>query len=207
MWQERLNEFVTLFVVINPVGVLTSFVATTGGLSRPVQHRIAALACLVAFLVLAFLEVAGGFVLEKMGVSLRAFQIAGGVVLFLIALEMVRGEQHAPPKRATAAEKVKALAIYPIAIPKIVSPGAMLAVVVVGDDDRFNFVQLSLTTAVLAVVLLITLFTLLAAPFISRFIGETGASVISRVLGLILVALAVTTVLNAFGDWLSLPKL
>lgn len=207
MWHERLNEFVTLFIVINPFGVLTSFVATTGGLSRPVQHRIAALAVLVSFFVLAFLEIAGGFLFEQMGVSLRAFQIAGGVVLFLIALEMVRGEHHAPPKRATAAEKVKALAIYPIAIPKIASPGAMLAVVVVGDDDRFNLVQLSLTTAMLAVVMAITLCFLLAAPFISRFIGETGASVISRVLGLVLAALAVSTILNAFGDWLSLPKL
>jgi multiple antibiotic resistance protein len=207
MWQERLNEFVTLFVVINPFGVLTSFVVTTGGLTRPVQHRIAALACLAAFVVLTFLMIAGGFLLEKMGVSLRAFQIAGGVVLFLIALEMVRGEHHAPPKRASAADKVRALAIYPMAIPKIASPGAMLAIVVVGDDDRFNFVQLSLTSAVLALVLVITLCILLAAPFVSRFIGETGAAVIGRVLGLILAALAVTTILNAFADWLGLPKL
>ena len=207
MWQERLNEFVTLFVVINPFGVLPAFMASTGGLTRPVQRRIATLAVLVSFFVLVFFMVAGGFLLEQMGVSLRAFQIAGGVVLFLIALEMVRGEQHAPPARASAARKVAALAIYPVAIPKIASPGAMLAVVVVGDDDRFNVVQLSMTTAVLALVLAITLFVLLAAGPISRIIGETGASVISRVLGLILAALAVTTILNAVGDWLSLPKL
>jgi multiple antibiotic resistance protein len=207
MWHERLNEFVTLFVVINPFGVLTSFVAATVGLSRPVQQRIAALACLVSFIVLTFLMIAGGFLLETMNISLRAFQIAGGVVLFLIALEMVRGEHHAPPRRASAAEKVRALAIYPMAIPKIASPGAMLAIVVVGDDNRFDFVQLTMTTAVLGVVLVITLGILLAAPFVSRFIGETGAAVIGRVLGLILAALAVTTILNAFADWLSLPKL
>jgi multiple antibiotic resistance protein len=207
MWQERLNEFVALFVVINPFGVLPSFVVATAGLSRPVRRRIAALAVLIAFLVLVFFLVAGGLLLETMGVSLRAFQIAGGVVLFLIALEMVRGETHAPPARAAAAQKVRTVAVYPIAIPKIASPGAMLAIVVVGDDNRFDIAQLSLTGAVLLAVLAITFLMLLAAGPISRAIGETGASVIGRVLGLILAALAVTTILNAFGEWLSLPKL
>jgi multiple antibiotic resistance protein len=210
MWEERLSEFVTLFIVINPFGVLPAFLATTGGVAGHAQRRIAATAVLVSFVVLLFFIVAGGFVLEKMGVSLRSFQIGGGIILFLIALEMVRGESHAPAESEPASghhHGLTALAIYPLAIPKIAGPAAMLAVVLLTDDHRFQFGELAMTTGVLAVVLVITLGVLLTAGPISRLIGVSGASVISRVLGMILVALAVQTILTGFGDWLGLPKL
>ena len=207
MWQERLSEFVTLLIVVNPVGALPVFLAMTGGFPAARQRRIASIAVLVSFAVLVFFIVAGGFLLEKMGISLRAFQIAGGIILFLVALEMVRGESHAPPARSKKTDHATALAIYPLAIPKIAGPGTMLAVVLLTDDHRFEFVQIGLTTLVLALVLAITLLVLFLAVPLSRLIGEAGASVIGRVMGMILVALAVHTVLSAFGAWLNLPKL
>jgi len=206
MWQERVAEFVTLLVVVNPFGVLPAFLAITSGPSAAAQRRIAIIAVVVSFLVLALFMVIGGFLLHKMGISLRAFQIGGGIILFLVALEMVRGESH-ETDAAGRKRSVAELAIYPIAIPKIAGPASMLAAVVLTDDHRFDVVQLSMTMGVLVVVMAITLAMLLAAGPISRVIGESGASVIGRVLGMILVALAVNTILNAFGDWLHLPPL
>jgi multiple antibiotic resistance protein len=206
MWDERLAEFVTLFVVINPIGALPAFLAETGGLPAATQRRIAATAVLVSFAVLLFFVFAGGFLLGKMGISARAFQIAGGIVLFVVALHMVRGESHAAV-HGPGSGSAHALAIYPLAIPKIAGPGAMLAIVLVVDDDRYDLVERSLTAGVLAVVLAITLLILLAAGPISRLIGEAGASVIGRVMGIILAALAVNTVLAALGSWVGLPPL
>jgi multiple antibiotic resistance protein len=206
MWQERLSEFVMLLAVVNPFGVLSAFLATTGVLPAATQRRIAVTAILVSFAALLFFVLAGGFLLGHMGISSRAFQIAGGIVLFIVALEMVRGESHAVvlgPGTGSADR----LAIYPIAIPKIAGPEAMLAIVLLVDDDRYDIVERSLTAGALALVLAVTLVILLAATPISRLIGETGTNVIGRVMGIILAALAVNTVLNALGSWVGLPPL
>jgi multiple antibiotic resistance protein len=204
MWAERLAEFVTLLAVVNPFGVLPAFVAATGGLPAATQRRIAVAAVLVSFAVLLFFIAAGGFLLQNMGISARAFQIAGGIVLFVVALEMVRGESHVSvfgPGTGSA----HALAIYPIAIPKIAGPGTMLAIVLLVDDDRYDVIERALTAAALAAVLAFTLVILLAAEPISRVIGGTGANVIGRVMGIILAALAVNTILTALGNWVGLP--
>ena len=208
MWQERLSEFVTLFIVVNPISALPMFLALTAGFDTAQQRRVAVTAVLTSFGVLVLFIIAGGFLLEKMGISLRSFQIAGGIILFLVALDMVRGSNYAPAASGSSdGDHVTAVAIYPLAIPKIAGPGTMLTVVLLTDDHRFDFVQLSLTTSVLAIVLAITLAVLLLAAPVSRLIGNAGISIMSRVMGMILVALAVHTVLSAFGSWLGLPKL
>jgi multiple antibiotic resistance protein len=206
MFEERLSEFVTLFIVINPLGTLPVFLAMTGGLNAATQRRIAVTAVLVSLAVLLFFIAAGGFLLQKLGVSIRAFQIAGGLVLFLVALDMVRGT--GPGAAAgPAPQDPTAIAVYPLAIPKIAGPAAMLTVVLLTDDTRFNLAQTAMTTGVLVLVLAITLGILLTATPISRLIGESGANVIGRVLGMLLIALAVQTILSGFGHWLGLPKL
>ena len=206
MWQERLSEFVTLLIVVNPLSALPVFLAVTSGFDTAKQRRVAVTAVLTSFGVLVLFIIGGGFVLEKMGISLRSFQIAGGIILFLVALDMVRGSGHVPAGSDTG-DQATAVAIYPLAIPKIAGPGTMLTVVLLTDDHRFDFVQLSLTTGILAIVLAITLGILLLAAPISRLIGNAGTSIIGRVMGMILVALAVHTVLSAFATWLGLPKL
>ena len=206
MWQERLSEFVTLFIVVNPISALPMYLAVTQGFDAAGKRRVALIAVLVSFGVLVCFIIGGGFVLEKMGISLRSFQIAGGIILFLVALDMVRGASYAPPA-AGAADRASSVAIYPLAIPKIAGPGTMLTVVLLTDDHRFDVVQLSLTTAVLAIVLAITLLVLLLAAPIARLIGDAGINIMSRVMGMILVALAVHTVLSALGGWLNLPPL
>jgi multiple antibiotic resistance protein len=204
MWQERLSEFVTLFIVVNPVSALSVFLAVTAGMDSARQRRVAFTAVTVSFATQLLFIIGGGFLLEKMGISLRSFQIAGGIILFLVALDMVRGSLNVP---AGGGDQATDVAVYPLAIPKIAGPGTMLTVVLLTDDHRFDVVQLSLTSAVLAVVLAITLIILLLAAPISRLIGSAGANIIGRLMGMILVALAVHTVLSAFGAWLGLPKL
>jgi multiple antibiotic resistance protein len=206
MFEERLSEFVTLFIVINPLGTLPVFLAMTGGLDTATQRRIAVTAVLVSFAVLLFFIAAGGFLLEKLGISLRAFQIAGGMVLFLVALDMVRGSGTGQAS-GPSPQNPTAMAVYPLAIPKIAGPAAMLTVVLLTDDHRFDLPQLAMTTGVLVLVLAITFGILRAAAPISRLIGESGANVIGRVLGMLLIALAVQTILSGFGSWLGLPKL
>ena len=206
MWQERLSEFVTLFIVVNPISALPMFVAVTAGFDAATQRKVALTAVLVAFLVLVLFIIGGGFVLEKMGISLRSFQIAGGIILFLVALDMVRGAGYAAPA-SSGGDAATSVAIYPPAVPKIAGPGIMLTVVLLTDDHRFDVLQLSMTTGVLALVLAITLVVLFLATPISRLIGAAGTNIVSRVMGMILVALAVHTVLSTLGGWLNLPPL
>jgi multiple antibiotic resistance protein len=203
-WQQRLSEFVTLFLVINPFGALPTFMEIAETLDPRAQRRLALSATVISFAVLVFFVVAGAFLLAEMGISIRAFQISGGILLFVIALDMIRGQT---PTGHGTEQGSMALAVYPVAIPKIAGPGAMLTVVLVTDDDRLNLTGQLTTVCVLALVLLVTLVILLVAGPISRLIGSAGVSVISRVMGMLLAAMAVALVLGAVGDWLNLPKL
>jgi multiple antibiotic resistance protein len=203
-WQQRLSEFVTLFLVINPFGALPAFLDAAATLDARAQRKLALNAVVVSFFVLVFFVIAGAFVLERMGIPIRAFQISGGILLFLVALDMIQGQSLS----AHGGEQGSlALAVYPLAIPKIAGPGAMLAVVLLTDDDRLNLVGQMTTVGVLACVLVIALLLLVAAGPIARLIGTAGVSVISRVMGMLLAALAVGLVLSAVADWLGLPKL
>jgi multiple antibiotic resistance protein len=204
-WQQRLSEFVTLFLVINPFGVLPAFLAITGTHTASAQRKIALQAVLISFVVLVFFVIAGAFLLEQMGIPIRAFQISGGILLFLVALDMIRSRSLTD--EPDTAQSDAALAVYPLAIPKIAGPGSMLTVVLLTDDDRLNPLGQLMTVGVLALVLLVTLLILLVSGPISRVIGAAGVSVTSRVMGMLLAAMAVGMVLSAVGDWLGLPKL
>lgn len=206
MWQDRLNEFVTLLLVINPIEAVPTYLLLTSGLERKYQFRIAVNAVIVAFLILVFFIFGGSALLTHMDVPLRAFQIAGGIVLFIVALEMLRGKEEELTGEATP-EQHFAIAVYPLAIPRIAGPGAMLAVILLTDDDRHNLPGQFATVGVLVVVMVIQLALLFAAPSIQRVIGNAVITVIGRVMALLLAALAVSLVLKAVADWLSLPAL
>lgn len=205
-WEQRLAEFVTLWVVIDPLGTLPVFLAITATVDAATRRRSAIVAVLVSFAVLVFFVFAGHWLLARMGVSIGAFQIAGGVVLFLFALSMIHGNVHGEAHAGGDVNPMD-LAIYPLAIPSIASPGAMLAAVVLTDDARNNFPDQMQTVVTFAAVLALTLAILLAAGPISRLIGRGGSAVISRVMGMILTALAVDLILTAVSKWLSLPPI
>jgi multiple antibiotic resistance protein len=205
MWQERLNEFVTLLLVMDPFAAMAVFLAVAGKLDPTTQRRVALGAVAVSFVLLVFFIFAGSLLLKRLGISITAFQISGGILLFLFGLSMVRDNRHLSSGRSD--ESPFALAVYPLAIPAIAGPGALLTVVLLADDDRHSVIEQLGTVAAAAVVMLVILVMLLAANPILRIIGSSGAAVIGRVMGILLAALAVNIVLTALATWLNLPKL
>jgi multiple antibiotic resistance protein len=212
MAEKLVYEFVTLFVVLDAFGMLAVFLSVTAGLESAQRGKTAVLAILYAFGILVFFVAAGELLLIQMGIPLLAFQIAGGVLLLLYGIEMSIGA-HAPgtgPSSVRSLEvggSIHALAVYPLAIPAIAGPGAMLTVVLLTDNREHSIADQLITTGVLGVVMLIFLLILLAASPIMRVIGEGGANVLRRVTGVLLTAIAAKMVLGAFQEWLGLPPL
>lgn len=205
-WSERVQEFVTLWVVIDPLGTLPIFLAVTTGLDAADRSQAAVLSIVVSFGVLTFFALAGHWLLKTMEISIESFQIAGGIVLFLFALTMINGTSHSDTVAPAETNPVE-IAIHPLAIPSIASPGAMLAAVVLTDNARHDLPDLMMTIATFGVVLLATLVIMLTGSRLVHVIGRGGASIISRVMGMILAALAVDLVLSATAQWLHLPPI
>jgi multiple antibiotic resistance protein len=197
-WSGIVRELVTLIVVIDPIGSVPVFLFATAGVPAKLHRRFALRAVAVATLVLTLFLVAGQFLLEALGLRFGSFQIAGGIVLFLFALTMVFGDSK-PAREIEEAERDHlAGAVFPLAMPSIASPGAMLAVVILTDNHRHSVGDQAVTWGLLLIVMLVTLLLLLAASQTQRLIGATGASVISRVMGIILATVAVDAVLGGF---------
>jgi multiple antibiotic resistance protein len=202
------NQFFTLWAVLDPIGHLPLFLGATGDLTARDRRRAAILGVLIAFVILVAFGIAGQVLLEAMGISLKAFQIAGGIILLLFALRMVLGDSGPAAKAAAdAPDGVMAVAIYPLATPIIAGPGSMLAVILLTDNNRFTFVQQAETLGVLAVVLCAMTVIFLLGDAIARVIGHGGTNVLRRIMGMILAALSVNMITNALSAWLSLPPI
>lgn len=205
MGNHLIEDFVTLWVVIDPVGSIPVFIAFTAR-QLPAERRKTALrAVLISFGILLVFIIGGQILLDALQVPLAAFQIAGGLVLFLFALTMIFGESKPEQETHTAPQAGGDVAVYPLAVPSIASPGAMMAVVLLTDNNRFALTEQALTAIVMVVILAITLILLLLAHTLQRWIGLAGASIVSRVMGLILAAVAVDNVLGAVKVYFSLP--
>ncbi|WP_078083532.1 MarC family protein [Microbulbifer mangrovi] len=191
---DWISSFVFFFAVIDPVGTLPVFIAVTGRHSEWQRRKIAVLAVAVATGILMFFLLLGQYLLEAIGVPLSAFQVAGGIVLFLFALTMIFGEGK-PETEVGIIREGHETAIFPLAVPSIASPGAMLAAVVLTDNHRFDPIHQVNTASAMLAVLGIVLLLLLTANWIFRWIGNAGASIVSRVMGLILASVATTNVL------------
>ncbi|WP_380058108.1 MarC family protein [Falsihalocynthiibacter sp. SS001] len=197
-WTALTKEFVTLFVVIDPVGSIPVFLFAVQAVPRSLHRRFAVSAVAIAALVLLAFLVGGQFLLETLGLRLGSFQIAGGIVLFLFAMTMVFGDSKPVNEIVEAERNHLASAVFPLAIPSIASPGAMLAIVILTDNHTNSIAHQAITAGLLLVVLLLTLVLLLAATVVHRVIGDTGASIISRVMGIILATIAVDSILGGF---------
>lgn len=191
------TEFVKLWVVIDPVGTLPVFLAVTAGMSAASARRVAVRGTLVAMAVLTFFVAGGQILLGAMDIELSSFQIAGNIVLFLFALTMIFGESKLEEDQKLLRSSDLERAVYPLAIPSIASPGAMLTVMTVTDNSRFSLREQAETLVQIAVILGITLLLLFGASRIIAIIGNAGASVISRVMGLILASVAVDGIVKA----------
>ena len=143
-----LANFIFFFAVIDPIATIPVFIAVTKGYDRAVKRRIAFLATLVAGLVLLFFVVAGEHILTGIKIEVAAFQISGGIILFLFALSMIFGESK-PESEVRLAEDHADTAIFPLAIPSIAGPGAMLGAVLLTENHRFTILEQAVTSIVM----------------------------------------------------------
>ena len=197
------RAFLTLFVVIDPVGMAPLFLALTPSAPAAERRRIAGRAVVAAALVLLALAVAGAWFLRQIGISLAAFRVAGGILLFRIAVEMV----FAHHERGTEAETAEArgrrdITIFPLAIPLIAGPGALATVMILAGEAEGPS-GLAAVIAMGALVLAMTYVSLLLSQRVARVLGQTGVNVITRVLGILLSALAVQYVADGGRQLLS----
>jgi multiple antibiotic resistance protein len=203
-----INNFITLFVVVDPIGlVLPTFLALTGDCPPALKRKLALRSVLVAFVVMLFFIALAQIIIEAIGLSLRSFQIGGGIILLLFAISLVLGSGEAIPVDKTGQTDYTAMAVYPLAIPTISGPGTMLTSMLITDNDRYSVFEQAQTAFAGALVLIVTLALLLLAEPVHRVIGSGGSNVIRRIMGMILVAIAVNMVLSGAASWLGLPKL
>ncbi|WP_233117236.1 MarC family protein [Aggregatibacter actinomycetemcomitans] len=200
MFDSLIVQFVVLWAVIDPIGSIPVYLTKTVGLSVEDRRKIALKAVMISAGILIFFLIAGQALLEAMQIPLTAFQIAGGLVLLLFALTMIFGEGKAE-QEIKLSSNLNELAVYPLAVPSIASPGAMMAIVLLTDNHRFSLFDQTMTTLIMLSVLAITYLLLLAANRIQRWLGNTGAAVISRVMGLILAAVAINNMLVEIRDF------
>lgn len=202
------NSFILLIVVIDPIGVAPMFAAITHWSTPAEQRRMAIRGVLVAGAILVAFTLAGNALLRYLGVGMPAFGIAGGILLFLLAVEMVFARQSGL-RTATRAEQQEAehrhdISVFPLAVPMIAGPGSMTTLLLLVGDRGWSWNML-VVIAVLGGVLGLTLLMLLGAARLTALLGETGANVITRVLGVVLAALAVQYVIDGVRQLLSLP--
>lgn len=192
------TAFLTLFVAIDPPGLAPVFVALTAQMNAAARRVTALRGTIIAFCILAAAAVGGKALLEALGVSIPAFRIAGGLLLMAIAAEMVfekRQERKTETaEKAITLDHIKSIAAFPLAIPLISGPGAITATIVqasVAKDNLFNFAAL---VGILFVILLCCYIVFLLAERIDKFLGVTGRVVLTRLLGILLAAVAVQVI-------------
>ena len=199
---ELLTAFTTLFVIIDPIGLAPIFLAMTSGMSASRRRAIAIRACIIGALILFAFSFLGEALLGFVGISMPAFRIAGGILLFLTALDMLFQRRQAR-RQDNADEALQEHqddpSVFPIAIPLIAGPGAIASIILLtGNGD--GLWHLSVLGVMLAVILIVFGLFMLSAP-LERILGQTGTNVVTRLLGMLLAALAVQFILTGLKDF------
>lgn len=190
-----ITAFATLFVVIDPPGLVPLFIALTQGMDAAHRRRLARRACIIAAVLLTMFGLAGETVLGFIGISMPAFRIAGGILLFLTALDMLferrtqrREGQHPDPNHDPS--------VFPLATPLIAGPGAIATMILLVGKSGPGWVGTTAVMALMLAMMLATYLFFLASPFLERLLGRTGTIVITRLLGMLLAALSVQFVID-----------
>lgn len=205
MIEIGLHALVALLVILDPPGTAALFMAMTPDLGVAERRRQAVRAVAIAFGVLLLFMLVGRLLLDAMGISLAAMQVAGGLLLFLMAADMVMGRHvlRTSPKEEEEAVRQADISVFPLAIPLIAGPGSMTSLVLLRQQAGDDIGQLLALVAALLVALAATLAALLGAAQVTRLLGATGTNVAGRVLGVLLAALAaqftIDGVRQAFG--------
>lgn len=200
---EIIKIILAFMVLINPFSALTLFLDLTRGYSMTNRRKVARIACLTIFITISFFTVAGETLLKALGISIGSFQLAGGILVFLIALNMMNGDGN-PVKpdqenfdvdHVTSSPPTTAAAVVPLAIPMMIGPGG-ISTVIIYSSQVSGILQVS---AIIIAGLLISLFcylALMAAGRISRVLGDTGLNIMSRIMGMLLAAVSIEIIVS-----------
>mgnify|MGYP001496447982 CR=1 FL=1 len=190
-----ITAFATLFVVIDPPGLVPLFIALTQGMDNEHRRRMARRACVIAFILLTLFGLMGEALLGFIGISMPAFRIAGGILLFLTALDMLferrtqrREGQHPDPDHDPS--------VFPLATPLIAGPGAIATMILLVGQSGPGWIGTVAVLGLLLAMIFATYLFFLASPFLERLLGRTGTVVITRLLGMLLAALSVQFVID-----------
>jgi multiple antibiotic resistance protein len=200
MIEPLIKFFVMFFVVVEPISLVPMYAALTAGASSGYKRKMACKAVILAGLILVVFALIGGALLDAMGISIDAFRIFGGLMLFLIALDMVY-VRHSGARTTTSTEEAEVkqredISVFPLAFPFIAGPGALATILLVTGDLSPTAMLFWGMMLVVVLVLVITYVLMLLTPKVMRVLGVTGANVVSRLTGVILGALAVQFVID-----------
>lgn len=195
---EAVTSFATLFTIIDPIALLPIFIALTAGQGARERMALARRSTLIAFVVLAVFALVGEPLLRAIGIGMPAFRVAGGLLLFLIAAEMLFEKRT--PRREKAAESGDDPSVFPLAVPLLAGPGALTTIVLLMEAQDTLAGQATILGA-LALVMVIAFLLLGLAGLVERALGRVGITVITRVLGILLAALSVQFVLDGLAGF------
>lgn len=204
----NITAFTTLFAILNPVGLVPIFLGLTDSLTSSERRMAALWAAGLACLILMFFAQLGGAVIAQLGISLPAFRIAGGLMIFYTAFEMVfsgarQERQEKSVKHASGREEAKSIATFPLAIPLLAGPGAITACILLERKAQGDLVAQVELMAVIFCACLASLVCFLAAEPLNRIIGQTGKMVLTRLFGVLLAALAVQFVADGVTEFVT----
>ena len=193
-----ITSFVTLFVIIDPIGLMPIFIAFTPGMSAQQRRAVAFRSCIIAFFILALFAFFGEAVLGFVGISMAAFRIAGGVLLFLTALDMLFERRQ--ERREGRVTEVPDPSVFPLAIPMIAGPGSIATVILLsGQIEGIQGPILILGVALAVMLVAVALF--MAGNLLERALGDIGINVVTRLLGMLLAALSIQFILDGLKDF------
>ncbi len=197
MWKQFFQIFVTLLIVIDPIGIVPLFISATGQMPEANRKKIIRQAIQIAAAVMIVFIIAGRFLLSLMGISVGAFYLAGGAMFFLIAIDMLFGQ----PKRAkTSSEEMledySSIAVFPLAIPMISGPGTITTLMMFSANITSYPLSIVMLIGAIIPILLLAFLAMKSSGLILKMLGKTGVSVIERIMGLILSGLAVQFILE-----------
>ena len=199
-----LTSFVALFIIIDPIGLTPVFIAITQGMDDTLRRKVALRSVLVSAFVISLFIVGGETVLGFIGISMPAFRIAGGILLFLTALDMLFQRRSKRRENQTEQELVDDPSVFPLAIPLIIGPGAIATVILIAGAKP-GLVGIASTGFITALVLLTVFVFFSAASRIEKLLGKTGIDVLTRLLGMLLAALSVQFVIEGLLEFF--PKI
>lgn len=195
MVNKALNDFLTLWVTIEPIGTVVLFASLSAHLSEMQRRRVALKAVVYSTVILLGSIGVGQAILAAMNIQLISLQVAGGLILLLFALQMIFGFSH----ESADPEKGHDIAVFPLAVPSIAGAEAIMAVVLLTDNHIHSIASQLVTACVVVVIMSITYALMLLADPILQVIGHNGAAILERVTGMILAALAIELIMQAIG--------